>query len=339
MFSGNHSKKIKKNSWARSIFARLLEKASQPRSASGNSCVKLCGFVEQASKSRSQEIRAWAFNRDVALQLFDFYVEWSESDNHRSMRLALGLLPQLVKRNPDQEAAQATKKFLVNTLVAIVAGKSDKPVAKSAIKALDHLLTKTTVTLDEVRASYAALQPEELAASGEMRVWRGFFVELFRWMRLHVVCPAAGRFIVVLYRALRQRPSLGGSAQLTVEMWHGWLIDVLEEDASILESVTNYVFLALFKADRQEASTFLRRMNDFEGLSASSGSDLDTRTLLQLAALETGKKVGLVEEPGMLLAFTCVLSNDTDRVQLWAAVTGQAKRHRLCWKNRSSKAS
>jgi hypothetical protein len=281
--------------------------------------------VEQAIKSRSQDLRLWAFTKDVTFKLFNFYIEWNESDNHRSMRLVLDLLPQLIKRTPDEEAAQSTMRVLVDTLVSIIAGKSMKPLVKSAIKALDHLLTKKTVSLEDIRSSYVALE-QGAPARGELQVWKDFFFELFRWMRLHIVCPSAGRFILVLYRAMRQQPP--ESVQLTIEIWHQWLLEVLTEDASILEPIRNYIFLALFKADKAEALMFLKRMNEYEAASASAGSDLDIPALLQLAALETGKKVGLVEEPGMLLFSNFIFSVFTNYVQLWAVMPSRVVKRR-----------
>ncbi|KAI8671322.1 hypothetical protein NCS57_00607000 [Fusarium keratoplasticum] len=284
-------------SWARSIFARLLEGASQPRGASGNSCVKLCGFVEQSSKSRSQDLRLWAFSRDVTIRLFDFYVEWNESDNHRSMKLVLDLIPQLIRRNPDEEAGQATKSAILDNLVSIVTGKSTKPLAKSAIKALDHLVTKNIVTLEEIRSSYVTLQQKDTSVK-TLEVWKPFIFELFHWMTLHFVCPTAGRFIVCIYRGLRRRDG-ETPVELTVETWHKWLLEAVNEEPSILESIKNYIFLPLFKADKVEALDFLKRMNEHEAVSAGAEIDLNLPALLQLAALEIGKKVGLVEEPAL----------------------------------------
>ncbi|KAJ3529859.1 hypothetical protein NM208_g9572 [Fusarium decemcellulare] len=284
-------------SWAQSIFSKLLENASQPRGASGNSCVKLCGFVEQSFKSSSQDLRNWAFSRDVTIKLFNFYVEWNESDNHRSMKLVLDLLPQLIRRNPNEEAGQSTKASILDNLVSIVTGKSTKPLAKSAIKTLDHLLTKDVVTLEEIRSSYVSLQQKD-APVEPLAVWKSFIVELFHWMRLHFVCPTAGRFIVCLYRSLRRREE-GQPVQLSVEVWHKWLLEAVSEEPSILESVKNYIFLPLFKADRTEALAFLKRMNEHEAVSAGAEIDLNLPALLQLATLEIGKKVGLVEEPAL----------------------------------------
>ncbi|KAH7162646.1 putative death-receptor fusion protein-domain-containing protein [Dactylonectria estremocensis] len=284
-------------SWAESIFVQLLENAAQPRSSSGNSCVKLCGFVEQSSKSHSQVLRVWSFTRNVTLRLFNFYIEWNESDNHRSMRLVLELLPRLIRRNPDEEMSQSTKRDILDNLVAIVARISAKPLAKSAIKALDHLLTRDSVSVDEIYSSYVTLQQREPPGDG-IEVWKSLFFELFHWMRLHFVCPVAGRFIFVLYRALRHKTPEKATA-LTIEIWHQWLLEALTEDPSILEPIKNYVFLSLFKADKRDALLFLRRMNNYEAVSANTNLDLDIPALLQLAALETGKKVGLVEEPAL----------------------------------------
>ncbi|KAF5018056.1 hypothetical protein F66182_9980 [Fusarium sp. NRRL 66182] len=284
-------------SWAQSIFSRLLEGASQPRGASGNSCVKLCGFVEQSTKSHSQNLRRWAYSRDVTIKLFNFYVEWNESDNHRSMKLVLDLLPQLIGRNPDEQAGQSNKNAILENLVSIVTGKSSKPLAKSAIKALDHLLTKDIVTLEEILSSYAAFQQKDASAK-PLDLWKSLIFELFHWMRLHFVCPTAGRFIVCLYRGLRAQGQ-EAAAQLSIETWHKWLLEAVSEEPSILESIKNYVFLPLFKADKAEALSFLKRMNEHEAVSAGDEIDLNLPALLQLAALEIGKKVGLVEEPAL----------------------------------------
>uniref|UniRef100_A0A0D2XDB7 DUF2428 domain-containing protein n=1 Tax=Fusarium oxysporum (strain Fo5176) TaxID=660025 RepID=A0A0D2XDB7_FUSOF len=286
------------SSWAQSIFTRLLESASQPRGASGNSCVKLCGFVEQSSKSQSQSLKLWAYSRDVTIQLFNFYVEWNESDNHRSMKLVLDLLPQLIRRNPDEKAGQETKSTILDNLVLIVTGKSSKPLAKSAIKALDHLLAKDIVTLDEIRSSYVTLQQKD-TSKNPLEVWKSFIFELFHWMTLHFVCPTAGRFIVCVYRGLRSQDQRETSGQLSIETWHRWLLEAINEEPSILEPIKNYIFLPLFKADKSEALGFLKRMNEHEAVSAGHEIDINLPALLQLAALEIGKKVGLVEEPAL----------------------------------------
>lgn len=255
--------------------------------------------MDQASKSSSSDLLLWALSRDVTLKLFTFYIEWNESDNHRSMRLVLDLIPQLIRRTADSQDAQSTKDVILESLVSIIVGKSTKPLAKSAIKALDHFVTKGIFTLGDIRTTYSTLL-QGSTPQNELALWKSLIVELFHWMRLHFVCPTAGRFIVCLYRLLR-RSNSGESVDFTIEIWHEWLLEALTEDPSLLESAKTYIFLPLFKADRGEALQFLKRMNEHDAASAGNSLDLNLPALLQLAALETGKKVGLVEEPGTSL--------------------------------------
>ncbi|EGX94401.1 HEAT repeat protein [Cordyceps militaris CM01] len=278
-------------------FERLYAEAAQPKSVSGNACVRLCGLVEQSSKSASPNLRAWAFSHAVVLQLFDFYIEWNEYDHHRSMRLVLDLVAALLRKNPDHPAAARSKDALLSDLVAIIARRSVKPVAKSAIKTLDHFLGKNVFTLDDVRASYAS-SGSDAQGSAAMDVWGMFIGELFDWMCLHFVCPAAGKLIVTLYRLLRQ--GRGGAEQIpSIDLWHSWLLTFVTKEPSLVERIKNYVFLPLFKIDRKEALLFLIKMNNDQPVSTSETLHVDIPALIQLAALETGKRVGLVEEPDL----------------------------------------
>lgn len=278
-------------------FERLYAEAAQPKSVSGNACVRLCGLVEQASKSPSSTLSRWAFSYNVVLKLFNFYIDWNEYDHHRSMRLVLDLIATLLRKNPDQKASLRTKDALLGDLVSIVAGRSSRPVAKSAIKTLDHFLGKYVFTLDDVRVNYE-IHLSEHQGREPIEVWGMLFSDLFDWMRLHFVCPAAGKLVVTLYRMLRQ--GRAGTDQIpSIDLWHSWLLTFVVKDALLIERMKNYVFLPLFKIDRKEALLFLQKMNNDQPVSASDKLDVDVPALIQLAALETGKRVGLVEEPDL----------------------------------------
>ncbi|KAM0252518.1 hypothetical protein ACHAQJ_007693 [Trichoderma viride] len=285
-------------SHAINIFGTILGEAAQPRSVSGNACVRLCGFVERVSKSESQTLQLWAFSRDVTFRLYDFYIDWNEFDHHRSMRLVLDLIAQLLRRNPDKKAALDTRDSLVDNLISIVIGRSTKPVAKSALKTLDYFLTKGVFNLDDVKATHLSYH-QELAEAADVEIWRVFTTELLQWTRLHFICPAAGKFVVSLFRSLRQNGH-EDSTGLSIGTWHQWLLDFLSEEPGLLESFKNYIFSPLFKADRPEGLKFLQHVNQNESnstITAGNDDDFDISALLTLAALETGKKVGLVEEP------------------------------------------
>ncbi|KAG5970089.1 hypothetical protein E4U58_000744 [Claviceps cyperi] len=281
--------------YANSLFEQLLKEASQPKSVSGQSCVRLCGLADQASKSSSEELRQWAFSEDITSKLFNFYIEWNESDNHRSMKLVLNVVSQSILKNSNREDASRIKKGILETLVSIVTGHSSKPVAKSAIKTLDHLLSKGVITLSEIYSTYIHVRAE-VGDSEPIEIWRRFTSELFHWMKLHFICPTAGRLLVTIYRYWRQEGQPEDTVP-SIAVWHQWLLVFLAEEPTLLESIKNYIFLPLFKADRSESLKFLGRMSQHQEVSGSSNMEMDIPALLQLAALETGKRVGLVEEP------------------------------------------
>jgi hypothetical protein len=212
------------------------------------------------------------------------------------MKLVLDSLTSLLSKNPDPVGAAASKEAILEVLLPIVIGKSTKPAAKSALKVLEHLLGKGVLTLHDLRASFLRFRPEAHQAEG-LELWMLFLGDLSHWMHSHFVRPQAGRFIACLYRTLVS-PSSGFSSEAVSHTWQQWLVTFLGGDPTLLEGVRNYVFLPLFRNYRVEAIRFLEIITQTGMVSASEGINLDSATMLQLAALETGKKVGLVEEPG-----------------------------------------
>ncbi|TWU76774.1 hypothetical protein ED733_004991 [Metarhizium rileyi] len=309
-------------SYANSLFEQLLRDAAQPKSMSGQACLRLCGLVEQSSGSRCDDLRLWAFSHGVVLKLFNFYLEWNESDNHRSMKLVLDLVARCILKSPDRGGALQTKECILDSLVSIVAGRSTKPVAKSAIKTLDHFLAKGVCSLHDIRSTYLSFRTD-LRARGKVEVWGALIEDLFHWMRLPIVCPTAGKLIVSVYRLWRQEQCQ--ETVPSIEAWHQWLLRFLAEEPTLLESIKNYIFLPLFKADRSEALEFLGRLNEDQAVSGASGNDLDFPARLQLAALETGKKVGLVEEP--ILGGECKQAEDSPSITLHEKVLGNVLAH------------
>ncbi|KAK1995222.1 hypothetical protein LX36DRAFT_640230 [Colletotrichum falcatum] len=289
---------------AQDVFDHLLSLAAQPKGVSGSSCVKLCGFVEQSSKSDKPALRQWAFSQESSLRLFNFFIKWNETEQHRSMKLVLDLLPSLIRRNPDQAAAEAVKTTVLDTLISIIGPRSTKPLLKSSLKAMDHFASKSVFTVDDIAASYRRTQPPSSRGS-DVGLWQEFFGQMLDWMTMHYVCPTAGKFIVTIFRALRQQslknPQAAAVAeQFSVEKWLRWVQAAISKTPSLLEGIKTYVFLPLFKDERKDSVQILDQINSMWSASGSAMAELDTLAQLNLAVLEVGKKVGMVEEPGVI---------------------------------------
>ncbi|GJC95633.1 heat repeat protein [Colletotrichum higginsianum] len=285
------------------VFDHLLSLAAQPKGVSGNSCVKLCGFVEQSSKSDKPALRQWAFSDQPSLRLFNFFIKWNETEQHRSMKLVLDLLPSLIRRNPDRAVADAVKTTVLDTLISIIGPQSTKPLLKSSLKAMDHFASKSVFTVEDIADSYRRTQPS-CSWESDIALWQDFFGQMLDWMTMHYVCPTAGKFIVTIFRALRQRslknPQAAGTEQFSVETWLRWVQAAISKTPSLLEGIKTYVFLPLFKDERKDSVQILEQINSMWSASGSAVAELNTLAQLNLAVLEVGKKVGMVEEPGAI---------------------------------------
>lgn len=132
----------------------FLEKAAQPRHASGNACIKLCYFLEQCRGSKSSFIRGFVFCRSTCLDLFNFYIEWNEKNQNRSMRQVLELLSSLIARNPDEETASVLKTAIAERATAIITHQATQPLVKPAFKCLECLVGKGTIRADTLIRIY-----------------------------------------------------------------------------------------------------------------------------------------------------------------------------------------
>ena len=280
-----------------------MGQAAQPKRLSGKVCSKLCGFVELSSKATSPAITTFAYSKGTVMQLFDFYTQWNETEQHRSMQLVLDLVPRLILGNPSTETADQVRATILHHLMTIVAGKSTKPQVKSAIKSLGYFLNKSLFSLGEIAASYASTK--QLASHDDPSIWDLFVTELFDWMRFDYLCPMAGKLIVDIYLILRgQENSTKPAYQVTVSSWNHWLLSAVDSNPALLEPIKHYVFMPLFKADRNASLEFLHQINHVNAAGEASRR-IDGSAALHLAALDVEKKSGLVEEPGLQTNGTC----------------------------------
>ncbi|KAK3322123.1 putative death-receptor fusion protein-domain-containing protein [Apodospora peruviana] len=290
---------------AKALFQKLLHDASHSRQSHGNGhdCVKLCSFVQQCAKSTDPGLKQWAFTEPLSRRLFHFYLEWYEHDPHRALRLILHVLVASSTANPDPETGKLIKAHVLETLVSIVARTSTTQLTKSGLQCLDHFLTKQAIHLDDICLKYREIKfleshlPEDAAGRPELEVWRSFVFDLFSWMELSYVSPLAGKCIVHIFRGLEKRSAENatpGSTGFIAELGHTWLQDALEQSPGHMDDIKNYVLVPIFKTDKPAA---LRLLEAFNRQGALDEHVTDQALLIQLAALEIGKKSGLVDEP------------------------------------------
>ncbi|KAH7412798.1 putative death-receptor fusion protein-domain-containing protein [Cadophora sp. MPI-SDFR-AT-0126] len=306
------------------LFDGYLAKAAQPRHISGNGCIKLCYFIEQCMRSKSSFVRDTIFAENPCLELFKFYIEWNEKNQARSMRQIMELISTMIAKNPSEETKLAIKKAIMKRDIAIVTHQAAQPLVKPAFKSLESLMGKATITAKDLLDAYqerhahgtassdlrdsetefSAMLKQEVSTEKvqdiddpEASSWDSFFSDMFDWMTHADISPAAGKFLVTVFRDLRTASSTSISSTSSTASWQRWIRRGLGKNPEALENVKNYLFPPLFKLDRVGSLSFLEELSKNGSIEETQSQEIDAQSLLQLSAMETGKKAGLVEEP------------------------------------------
>ncbi|KAI1429341.1 putative death-receptor fusion protein-domain-containing protein [Xylaria sp. FL1777] len=272
------------------VFEGLLSHASQPKQSSGNACSKLCGFVEDCSKSASPMLKSFAFGQATSMRLFSYFTEWNEQDAHRSMRLVLDYIVSSIMWNPDMEISKSIKNSILHDTVSVITLQASRPSTKSSMIALDHFLQKKAVYLGEILHIYQHLRADMREAT-----WDSFISQVFAWMELQNVWTVAGKLLVTILTQPWHRDDK--SSRHHPDTWHKFISNGLKSNYELLEPIKIYVFMPLFRADPTSTLTYLNKLTSLQKLTTNDGQGWDINAMLWVALLEAGKKTGVVGEP------------------------------------------
>ncbi|KAI1331267.1 hypothetical protein F5Y16DRAFT_395706 [Xylariaceae sp. FL0255] len=279
-------------SLAQRLFQELLDLASRPKQSSGNACSKLCGFVENCSRSASGGLLEFAFAEETTGKLFDYFIEWNEQDAHRSMRLVLDFIVFSIKSNPDQDVAKSIKSAMLRDTVSIITLEASRPSTKSSMIALDHLIQKKIVYLGEVLSVYQNLQGD---ASNLNATWDSLISRVFAWMELQYVWTVAGKLIVTVFT----HPWYPDNEEPrhNTDTWYDSIVKSLKTNIELLEPIKVYVFMPLFTTDPTASLVFLKKMTSLQKLTANVVHSWDLNAMIWVALLEAGRKMGVISDP------------------------------------------
>ncbi len=236
------------------------------------------------------------------------------------------LISTLIAKNRDEVITGAIKKAMLERSLSIITHQAAQPLVKPAFKSLESLMGKGTIHARDILDVYTrlahsnrshgvdgvappvhsaiiSLQNEPSANTdgfrdGKASSWDNFFSEIFDWMTFADISPAAGKFLVTVFRDLRTTSRSMVIADSSTASWQRWISRGLSRHPEALENVKNYLFPPLFKLDRVGSLAFLGDLNKQSPVGTTQSQDIDAQSLLQLSAMDTGKKAGLVEEPG-----------------------------------------
>lgn len=219
------------------------------------------------------------------------------------MRQVLDLLTSLLSSHPEPAASKSLVRIIVERLLSVISHQASQPLVKPAFKILEHLIGKGTIHIDDLAASRKHSTQEVVASTrsdtgvSPSSTLDGIVSETFQWMNLQDVSPSAGKFLVSLFKVSKNATTgdRSDAAKSDTRLWQKWISEGLSKNPDALENVKNYLFPPLFKLDRAGSLVFLQALNQ-KGPLDMEGQDMESQSLVQLSAIEVGKKAGLVED-------------------------------------------
>jgi hypothetical protein len=206
------------------------------------------------------------------------------------MRLVLDFLKSSVLKNQDPQVGRSVKTKLLADIVSFITLESTKPSVKSAFSALDYFLQKRVFYLSDVIETYQRVHgiSQDLSES-----WNAFVAKIFVWMEMKHLSPIAGKLLATIFSS----PWFEGqSTRFLPNSWHKFLCTGLAKDIELLEPIQLYTLMPLFTSDKEQMLAYLDHLSSAQLLTKTQ-ADLDLTSMIWLAALEAGKKVGIVGEP------------------------------------------
>lgn len=208
------------------------------------------------------------------------------------MRLVLDFLTYFISNNPTPGVGLSVKATILNSTISTITQQSSRPSVKSAMTALDHFIQKKQVFLFDALETYRRIHG---LPSDEDVLWDTFVAKIFAWMELHYICAIAGKLLVSIFttswyedRDVKHQP----------DTWHKFIYKGLQMNIDYLEPIKHYIFVPLFKTDRTGSLAYLTHLSSLQRLTSKDSNGWDLNSMLWLAMLEAGKKVGVIGEPG-----------------------------------------
>ena len=225
------------------------------------------------------------------------------------MRQVLELTSSLIALQPDKDISASVKRAILKRTLTTINHRAAQPLVKPAFKSLECFLGKSSISIKDLMNSYEVEEGLPGISTDQDSLldspyWDDFVSGVFDWMAMPDISPAAGKFLVTLFGQLRKlsNESESSNSKYTV-LWQRWVRKGLKKNPAALENVKNHLLSPLFKLDRPGSLAFLGDLNEQRPASNLRRPELDSHSLLRLAAMEVGKKAGLVEEPSMYFQF------------------------------------
>jgi hypothetical protein len=277
-------------------------------------CNLLCAIIERCRDSNDAEIRNEILEDSIWLRLFEIYLRRSENTKGKSMRQMLLTLTSVLMKSQSSRSLQL-KDQATSTFMKIIYQRRDRLQVKPALQGLAHFLQKGFASIADLVHIESSLRDQEIGPRPTSTVIQDIFRSFLSWIVHHDTSLSAGHLVKSFLGALRNLPSEHESLEDGYSISPLWIEPVVETLNTWQERVQEFqthVFPHCFAPNMQEYLRFLSYLHFGQHIHSEdplptafkvfdgqiNGLTTSEEFAILLAALQTGKEIGIVKDTG-----------------------------------------
>ncbi|KAF2714647.1 HEAT repeat protein-like protein [Pleomassaria siparia CBS 279.74] len=275
-------------------------------------CNAVCAIIEYVQSSEVEWARDSLLDDFIWFRLFQIYLLRCDDAKGKSVRQILLVLTNVLLKNLSPASLQLQHRA-VSVFVEKICHRHDRLKVKPALQGLAHFLLKSVVSLPELIEIYKRSLPEQrLTSCTNMDLEKSFFSSIVAWIVHHDTSLSAGHLIKNYLVQLRRSPhyQTADSDGSTLVMWIKPVVSSLRRWPDRIQEFKTHVFPHCFLPKIEEYLQFLSYLHFGRHIAVTwqlpdqiqahkdCQNDLDIfdEFKILLAAIQTGKELGIVED-------------------------------------------
>lgn len=248
------------------------------------------------------------------MRVFKIYLEKSEGAKTKSMRQLLVTLSGVLIKVHNSLSSQLRERVVLN-FMEIICQRQDRLQVKPALQGLAHFLQKEFTSVADLVAVYRSkiIGQDSLPTT---RVIQDIFRSFLLWIVHHDTALSAGHLVKAFLGSLRQRAPQDATQpgdDAVFPLWIEPVVETLRAWRDRVQEFRTHVFPHCFLPDINEYLRFLSYLHFGQHIT-SNGSLPDILNVYEekknglntyeefeilLAALQSGKELGIIKDVGM----------------------------------------
>jgi hypothetical protein len=284
-------------------------------------CNAVCAIIESVQASNVEYARNFLLDDSIWFRLFQVYLQRSDNAKGKSVRQVLLVLTGVLSKNHSSDSLQLQKRA-TSIFIDIICLRHDRLKVKPALQGLAHFLLRNVVSLSQLNDIYrGSLADQSSISRTDFELSESFFGSILAWIVHHDTSLSASHLLKNYLVQLRQSlhyETLESDGS-TLPLWIKPVVASIHSWPDRMQEFKTHVFPHCFLPKIDEYLQFLSYLHFSHHVTVRGQlpdqllihkyrqnglNDFEEFEVL-LAALQTGKDIGILKDMGKRYRSSC----------------------------------